>query len=231
MRERLAGCGSRVRQREHVRVELADRVLIRLRVDRQQVPQRQREARREERIEIVAERAVLQDLAHLLRLDLARAPGRIEHQCRDRRCMRRRCAGAEEVRERVRIDRRVAAEERLVGAVHRRHVRLLADLRMLEALVVLVEVDRRRSRRGERLRHERREERIGRDAHGSVRRVVTVGHRTEIAEVLLRVHAAEADVADAICDVAVLRCRRVGTRNDHLQRRCPASCRSPPAGW
>ena len=43
-------------------------------------------------------------------------------------------------------------EERRVRAVHRRHVGLQPDFRMPEALVVLVEVDRRRSGRGERSR-------------------------------------------------------------------------------
>src|SRR6185503_20381577 len=101
--ERLEVAEPDVGQREHVRVELADGVLIRLRADGQRVAQRQREPLREERIQVVPEGAVLQDLAHLLRLDLARAPGCIEYQGRYRRRMRRHCAGAEEVRERVRV--------------------------------------------------------------------------------------------------------------------------------
>ncbi len=77
--ERLQAPEPDVTQREHVRVELADRILIRLRADGQRVTERQCEALREEGIQVVTERGVLQDVAHLLRLDLARTPGCIEH--------------------------------------------------------------------------------------------------------------------------------------------------------
>ncbi len=90
---------------------------------------------------------------------------------------------------------------------------------------MLVEIDRGRSRRREELRDERREERIGRDAHRAARRVVAVGHRADVAEVLLRPHAAEADIADVVRDAPVLLRRHVGARDHHLQRQSRQSAR------
>ena len=182
--------------------------------------------RRVVRVEVVRERALLQDPPHAVRLHAARPAGRLQHQGADGRRVRRRGAGAEEVRQRVLVLEGVLEEECRVAAVHRGEVRLLADVRLVEPAVVPVEVDGRRSRRGEVLGDERPEERIGRDADRPARRVVAVGHGTQVAEVLLRAHAAEADVADAVRDVAVVLRRRVRARDHELQRRA-----RQPAGF
>ncbi len=76
-----------VRHAEHVGIELADRVRIRVRFDGEEVAAREREAPREVRVEVVRKRAVLQDLPHLLRLHRAGSARRIQHERGNRRGM------------------------------------------------------------------------------------------------------------------------------------------------
>ena len=78
--ERLEAAEADMTQREHVRVELADRLAKSdCALMASALPNVSAKPCEKYGIEVVPERAVLQDLAHLLRLDLARTPGCIEH--------------------------------------------------------------------------------------------------------------------------------------------------------
>src|SRR6185503_10412425 len=100
-------------------------------------------------------------------------------------------------------------KERGVGTVHGRQVRLLTNFWNPQAAIVLVEVDRGRARRSERLRHERCEERICSGGHAAPRRAVTKSHLIEVTEELLRHHATESDIADPGRSVAVATLRHI----------------------
>lgn len=192
---------------------------------------RPRDSRHVVGVEVVRERAALQQARHLRRGDAARTALGLEHQGGDGRRVRgRRARAAEVAAGGVRVARGVTAEKGFVGRVRRPDGRLQTDHGRRQAVAVVIEVNGGRSGRGERFGLARAEDAPGRRAVGPRRRVVATGGRPGVGIILGRPEAARAVAIEKVTQVTggIGHRRNVCPRNDELHPGLPGGGQDDP---